>query len=66
MYYVPVKYFVSDLLAQADLVPHMDVGVGRASSGSVKRSPGWAEKVTKNPLLTDRRDLAFIAQSDIT
>jgi hypothetical protein len=64
MYYLPVKHFVRDLYAQADLVPHMGVSVGNAPPGSVKRSRGWAQKVTNNPVLTGRRDLAFIAQSD--
>ena len=35
-----------------------------AAPGSIKASRGYAQKVTDNPVLAGRRDIAFLAQSD--
>ena len=64
MYYLPVKYSVKDVFTQADLEPHLWNDTANAAPGSIKASRGYAEKMTNNPAMTGRRDLAFIAQSD--
>jgi hypothetical protein len=64
MYYLPVRHFVQDCFKQADLVPHLRNDAVGAEPGSLKASRGWAEKMTNNPVMHGRRDLAFVAQSD--
>ena len=64
MYYLPVRYFVSDSFKQTDLVPHLRSDASDAPPGSIKASRGYAQKMTNNPVLCGRRDLSFVAQSD--
>ena len=64
MYYLPVRYFVSDSFKQVDLVPHLRSDASDAPPGSIKASRGYAQKMTDNPVLCGRRDLSFVAQSD--
>lgn len=64
MYYLPTRHFVSDLFNQTDLAPHLRSDAFDAPPGSVKASRGWWQKVTSNPVLSGRRDLGLIAQSD--
>jgi hypothetical protein len=64
MYYLPVRHFVQDLFKQADLVPHLGNNSVGADPGSVKASRGWKDKMSDNPVMHGRRDLAFVAQSD--
>jgi hypothetical protein len=64
MYYLPVRHFVRDTFTQADLVPHLSNETVEAEPGSLKASRGWAEKITNNPLMHGRRDLAFVGMSD--
>jgi hypothetical protein len=42
MYYLPVRYFVSDSFKQADLVPHLRSDASDAPPGSIKASRGYA------------------------
>ena len=64
MYYLPTKHFVHDLFNQPDVAEHLDNSAVDAVPGSVKASRGYAAKVTNNPVMSGRRDIAFIGQSD--
>ena len=64
MYYLPTEHFVRDIFKQPDVAQHMDNDSVGADPGSVKASRGYANKVTNNPVMSGRRDIAFIAQSD--
>jgi hypothetical protein len=55
---------VHDLFNQPDVAEHLHNDTVDAAPGSVKASRGYAAKVTNNPVLSGRRDIAFIGQSD--
>ena len=64
MYYLPTKPFVHDLFKQPDVVAHMSNSTADAVPGSIKASRGFASKITNNPVMSGRRDIALVAQSD--
>jgi hypothetical protein len=64
MYYLPVRHFVRDTFKQVDIVEHLRNDAVGAAPGSMKASRGWAEKMTNNPVMHGRRDLAFVGMSD--
>jgi hypothetical protein len=64
MYYLPVRHFVRDTWKVKDLADHLRNDTVGAEPGSLKNSRGWAEKMTNNPLMYGRRDLALVGMSD--
>jgi hypothetical protein len=64
MYYLPTEHFIHDLFKQPDVAEHMSNSSVDAVPGSIKASRGYAKKMTNNPVMSGRRDIAFIAQSD--
>ena len=64
MYYLPTEHFVHDIFKQPDVAQHMDNDSVGAAPGSIKASRGYAKKVTNNPMMSGRRSIALLAQSD--
>jgi hypothetical protein len=66
-YVLPVKFWLQDLFAKADLVPFLynDLPPASFPSGHVRRSEGWRQKVTENPSINaDRRNQALSVSAD--
>jgi hypothetical protein len=66
-WYMPLKFWLQDLFAKGDLVPHManDLDPKSYPDGHVRRSDGWRQKVTDNPNINaDRRNIALAAGCD--
>ena len=64
MYFLPTEHYIHDLFKQPDVSQHVSNTTHDAAPGSIRKSRGFAKKVTNNPVMQGRRDIAFIGQSD--